>query len=226
MMKTIKLILCLFILVLVNCKKKSAAESLPEIITTEEKTYSTYSNLKVGNYWIYKYYQVEADGESSPLPGQDSTYVEKDTLIGGNKYAKYVYFDQIRSKKVAEFFRDSLHYIVSPKGICFSSEDTSRVFFDTLYLTSQFPPSDTIARVELRMKDMNKTTEVPAGTFQTCNARMDFYMFPKYSIQESPNPRSKHKKYAKNVGVVVETLDFYLSMSHTVERRLVRYHVN
>ncbi len=76
------------------------------------------------------------------------------------------------------------------------------------------------------MKDMNVSTVVPAGTFITCNARTDYFMYPKYSSPDIKNPRKMHKKYAKNVGLVHETLAIYAYSSATVERQLIRYHVN
>ncbi len=229
MKKIVGLSLSLIIVVSTSCKKSGVAGRASGTITTtsEEKTYPSYSNLKVGNYWIYKYYQEQPNGIFVLSPGQDSSYVEKDTLIGGNRYSKYVYFDQSRNKKVVEFLRDSLHYIVSPNGIRFSSEDTTRIFFDTLYVvSSHVSTSDTVARVVSRMRDMNVSTEVPAGTFATCNARTDFYMYPKFSSPELRNPKFVHKKYAMNIGLIVETNGYWASSNYTIERRLVRYHVN
>jgi hypothetical protein len=39
------------------------------------------------------------------------------------------------------------------------------------------------------------------------------------------NPRISHMRYAKDIGLVQETLAIYASMPTTTERRLVRYYL-
>ena len=53
-------------------------------ITPAPLVYDNYSQLKVGNYWIYQRFEVDSLGIGTPTSVYDSCYVEKDTLINNN----------------------------------------------------------------------------------------------------------------------------------------------
>jgi hypothetical protein len=182
--------------------------------------YLNYSQLKVGNYWIYQRFQTDYNGVETPLNVYDSCYVEKDTVINDK-----VYFKVVRPYTWGtfnSFQRDTLHYVVNEKGqILFSSEDFSSVF-RTWYQFND--PADTICRNEERMTDKNKITEVPAGTFTTSDYCITSTMYPRYS--RGDNHRYQHHRYAENIGLVYETMEVYVGGPEHTERKLVRYKVN
>jgi len=183
--------------------------------------YDNYSQLKVGNYWIYQQYEVDSLGNGNPTSVYDSCYVEKDTLINNKIYFK-VYRPQPASPQFDfVYLRDSLHYTVDPGGrIVFSSLDFGTVFYDHY----MFSGPDTIYRLTEKMADYNLVVATPGGNFTTSNFKKNYQMFGNmayYGVNRVMNTR-----YAKNVGMVTETLLFFTTQTTYKERRLVSYHLN
>jgi hypothetical protein len=200
-----------------SCKKDKDKETTPTTVT-----YPNYSQLKVGNYWIYQEFAIDSLGNASPQAVYDSCYIEKDTLINGQIYFKMykppVYIYSYRYI----FLRDSLHYIITKSGDkIFSSQDFETIFNSGYQI---LPPSDTISRYEMKMTNKNMTTITPAGTFLTSDYQETYYMYPNYS--QGGNIRYKHTRYAENIGIVTEPLLYFVSNPNYTERRLVRYHLN
>jgi hypothetical protein len=184
--------------------------------------FDNYGNLEPGNYWIYDYYFSDMHDPYSNIT--DSTYVEKDTLINGNTYfkvVKIVFSDQAYIDHKPLFLRDSLHYIVDWQGtIQFSSEN----FTDTLatwYQLLEPGTIDTIAFVTARMADDGFSMTTPAGTFNTKNYRQTYHMWPKF--QDFSPERYMNRRYAKDVGVVEETVEHFNDSDQSIVRRLRAY---
>jgi len=185
---------------------------------------SSYSQLKVGNYWIYQEYDLDSTGTiATPTNVYDSCYIKRDTIIRGNVYHEYSFFpfpNQIDN----ELLRDSADCIVNNYGeIEFSLSNFSTALSSSVRL--DLPPSlDTIYTTSIWMTDKNFSTTVPAGTFSTINTQMRFHMYPPYDFNGTY--RNRNRRYAKNVGPVAITKYFYIAFSTYKELRLVRYHVN
>lgn len=153
----------------------------------------------------------------------DSNYVEKDTLINGNTYHKLMVagVSTTGNSYTPHFLRDSLHYIVDRQGtIQFSSEN----FADTLatsYQLVEIGTIDTIAFVTARMADDGFSVTTAAGTFNTKNYRQTYHMWPNY--QKFGTERYQNRRYAKDVGVVEETVGFFIGSDRAIVRRLKAY---
>jgi hypothetical protein len=195
-----------------SCDKENPGEPIV--------TYPDYGKLKVGNYWIYQHFQVDSNGVATPLDVFDSCYVEKDTILDGVTYVKMVRPPIIPTLGNFQLLKDSLHYIVNNGGrIVFSSED----FTSSLYnYTSIRYNGDTIYTVNVKMEDINEVVTTPAGDFATLNYKATYQMNPQYSLYHL---RFIHNRYAKDIGMVVETFPFFSSQPTTTERRLVRYYL-
>lgn len=218
MTKTQFLVSFLMITFLYSCKKEESADPAQSV------TYPDYSQLKVGNYWIYQRSDVDKDGNETLTNIYDSCYVEKDTIINGKTYAKV--FRPATDKSVSySFLRDSLQYIIDSYGvIVFSSKNVS----DDLvvrYNINEGTEKDTIRKITLSMSDSVDSIQTPSGKYKTVNANVKYVTYPKYVSSEVPNPRYLTIRYVKNIGIVRETLPFYMISPNTVERRLVRYYV-
>ena len=213
---------------LLSCKKDDEGQNpnpQPEPVIT---TYDNYSALKVGNYWIYEYFDVDSMGNATSKNLFDSCYVKNDTIINGNTYYRLVqpsaYFSDPTIYPQSRLLRDSLHYIVGSRGgIQFSSQDFSTVFASRYQIEMQ---NDTLGLITVKMEPSPTTVTVPAGTFSTLNFRRTFNLYPNWS-----GPRNygyEHSRYAKDVGLVVQTMPSYLlqlRLGMSVEKRLIRYHV-
>ncbi len=189
--------------------------------TTTVVTWPDYSKLKTGNYWIYREYTVDSLGNATETDTYDSCFVEKDTLINNKTYFKLnkdmpgwpVLYQYV-------YLRDSLHYIVDAAGkILFSSQDFSTVFSSHYMVT---PDNDTIYHLTEFMTDKNLPVVVPAETFITSNFKASYLMYNDFAFNGAH--RYKNTRYAENVGIVAETLPFFMSNPVYTERRLVRYH--
>ncbi|MBL0339912.1 MAG: hypothetical protein IPP71_02760 [Bacteroidetes bacterium] len=185
--------------------------------------YDNYAQLKVGNYWIYQRFDVDSSGNATPTSVFDSCYVEKDTLINNLTYFKMVRPNPFPPLPSESYLRDSVHYTVGVGGgLYFSSQDFIIVFDASYGFGSS--STDTIYKVTKKMTDKDWFVTVPLGGFITSNYKINYQMFPVWSF--AGNPRAMNTRYAKNVGIVSETLPFFASNPNYLERRLVRFHLN
>jgi len=218
--KTIFLFISILIVIILSCKKDNETE---QTTPTSFIIYPNFSSLKVGNYWIYQEFDIDENGFATPKNIFDSCYVEKDTLVNGKTYKKIIKPKPYSITQYDIFLeRDSLNYIVNSDGkILFSSRDFTSILDSRYFMATS---NDTLCQIIRQMADKNLTLITPAGTFKTLNAKQTFFMFPDY-IQYG-NLRTMHTRYSENIGIVIETLPFYLLDPNYVERRLVRYHLN
>jgi len=224
-MKRLNLLSILFSsLFFIACKKNKHTEIVEEPEVASTVTYSSYSAAKTGNYWIYEEFKVNSDGSYTSTNKFDSTYVEKDTVIRNNTYAK------IRSKGSAVMFdvslyqRDSLHYIINSYGnILFSSENFTTVLLDYYQIDQG---QDTLFRSISKMTDRDKMITTPAGQFTTSNMQTIFHIMHAHLNPGITNPKFVDRRYAKNIGIISETTQFFVSSNDLYEKRLLRYHVN
>jgi len=189
----------------------------------DENQYPAYSQLKVGNYWVYEIYRIDSTGAETLLEIQDSCYVEKDTLINNTKYFKVVKsYPYSKVWESVSYQRDSLHYIVDSNGeILFSSKDFSNVFRKEYILTTE--GGDTICEVITKMEDMLFVVRSSTATYYAYGAVEQYKMFPDW--EQAGNPRYRYFMYSENIGLVCETQPLFSADPNVYERRLIRYHV-
>jgi hypothetical protein len=210
------LFLTIFCCVFVSCKKDIVAPPLPEFPIN----YLNYSQLKVGNYWIYQRYNINEFGEAQATQVFDSCYVSNDTIINGMTYYRIVRPGTVYAN-MGTYWRDSLHYIVNSSGDkLFSSTDFSSTFSSNYIVVGL---GDTVAHQTLKMEDKDFTVSTPAGVFVTSNARITYHLYPGYD--DFGTELRAHARYAENIGLVLESALPFLGSLSTHERRLVRYHL-
>ncbi|MBL7936468.1 MAG: hypothetical protein JNM51_11750 [Bacteroidia bacterium] len=212
-----------------SCKKDKKVEPVEELVNTSGTTYPNYSNLKVGNYWIYQRFEIDTLGNATPLAIIDSCYIEKDTVIRGNTYYKYTgpEFHSLMSPTAPStvrsmFLRDSLSYLITSYGdILFSSQDFTTVF-DSGYIIT--PPNDTVCKFVLKMNDYNMNIITPSGTYVTSNFQTSYNFYHNYIIYGET--RYKNVRYAENIGMVTQDWGFFLANPNYWQRQLIRYQFN
>lgn len=183
--------------------------------------YDDYAMLKTGNYWIYEQFTVDSLGNATPLGIYDSCYIEKDTLINGKTYYKMFRPSYLGMPPTILYLRDSLHYVVDYTGMkYFSSSDFSSVFNYSVISME----GDTIAERRVQMANPGVVIQVPAGNYTTTDCQIHYKMHSPYNMNGSN--RFQHTRYAKNKGIIAETLPFFLSIPTYTERRLVRSYLN
>ena len=206
--------LTLLLFLVCSCNKDN-------VINPAITSYPNFSQLKVGNFWIYQRFSVDSSGNATPMNVFDSCYIEKDTIINNRTYFKMIKPDYFPTDSVVRFLYDSLHYIVDSSGqILFSSQDFQTILSSFFFISSP----DTIAEVIRKMTDRNLIVSCPLGSFSTLNCKETRNMYPNWRF--AGNPRYRNTRYSENIGIVIETLPFFITDPNYVERRLVRFHLN
>lgn len=212
-MKKIYPILVLALLSLGACKKDKEEENVNgnAILNASE-----YQPLKTGYYWLYNLYRIEPNGAETLL-GIDSSFIEKDTLISGKTYYKWVSPPEYGPIALPNLWvRDSLDYIVNRTGGKIFSVSNYK---DTL---SNYRLGDTISMGFFTMADKNKTITVPAGSFTTIARVGKHTLFAPYD--GFGKTRESITRFAPKIGLIMDRY-FELNSADIFERRLVRYKV-
>ncbi len=216
----------LLLFVFDSCKKPKKNTAPPTLIDSvlPAPEYNNYTHLKPGNYWIYRSYKLDSvSGAAHAENTYDSIYVEKDTVLNGYTYHKYVSPQPFSGTLYnVTYLRDSLSYTVTNTGkIVFSSEDTTTVFSTFSYGPNAATAFTVNVTEQMGLKGQRIT--VDAGTFTTISYRQ-IYNWPT-GYKYGPAREYAHR-YAIGVGLISETTAFYEGDPAIWERRLVRYHIN
>jgi hypothetical protein len=209
-----------------GCKKANprvTVHKTPEPVQPAE-VYADYSPLVTGNYWIYERLQVYPSGSVTNTGETDSTYIEKDTTIRNSTFYKLRRTNFAQGKKEYLIMRDSLHYIIDHRNkILFSSKDFGTLFEHSYNILS---PGDTVYETYSRMNDRDLVFKTKAGSFITSSLQTTIKLYPGHYGPNTVNPRMMNSRYAEGVGLVSETEPLFLGQDYSVEKRLIRFHIN
>ncbi len=178
-----------------------------------------FAHLVVGNYWIYERYEDDGSGKLTFLAGYDSTYVEKDTVIGGQIFKKLV--EQYDTNRLISFLRVHDDQLVDKdRNIMFSQND-----FQTIFRTENWTSGNqSLYSVETQMYDKNFELQTPAGHFVTSALRQKYRVNPVFA-KGSDTVKFAFTRYSSQVGMVSKTLEIYINRNTRLEKRLLRYHI-
>jgi len=210
--------LCAFLAVLFfSCKK----DSTPNVSTPNPD----FTMLKTGNYWVYEFYHVDTNGTEQKLVNTDSTYILKDTLIGGIQYFvkiqngyQFHKASWLGAPPDTVILRDSAGYLLQR----YSTGQTVKIFARDNF--RDILARDTITRLLIRnyqMTGKDSLVNVDAGQFTTRSFRVTCYPLDtayKWGI------RKVYSIYGANTGLVKYTYCLWSEPDH-YEARLLRYHV-
>jgi hypothetical protein len=179
--------------------------------------------LTVGNYWVYDAVYFDEMGNETSNNDFDSTYIEKDTLINGNKWVKQVSagISNGNNFKYIYFLRDSAGILVNNYGVkILDRYKTPGVIDNLLYLNG----TDTLYKAAVTLSAQDTFVVLPAGSFTVKNVKT------LYNIYINP-PANRYKEsimlYHEKWGITIFSSSFYLSAPKQAhfEKRLVRYNV-
>ena len=208
--RTLFLFSLLILITIVSCKDD---DDIQICIDCPENV-SNFTQLAIGNYWIYENVTVDTNGVDGISYSNDSIYIAGDTLINGQTY-----FIQKKGLFMGSGFallRDSSDFLVNKKGdILFSTS-----IFDSVLRTIEGP--NNFFSIEYQMANKNFVVDVPAGSFPTYDFQGLIHFNDGFSTPVTD--RILHNYYAKDVGLVKTTF-FFSSTSSTIEQRLLRYHI-
>jgi len=204
-MKRVLLLILAIGMISASCKKDDSDENSTPLPTPD------FMQLKVGNFWVYQWYNIDSSGNENMMAKLDSSIITTDTLIGGMTYFKKLY---VQDENYIEYLRDSNGYLVEHKGMVkFSDHDFTKV----LCIVEIIP---NLATIEYQMANKDSLISISLGTYPTYDYRGTVYpLNPQYPY----GINYTHNFYADGMGLI-KTSNYYFSNPNLrVERRLVRY---
>lgn len=204
-MKSLFLIssLLVFCVLLISCNKKNSDTPSPA-----DKIAGDYLQLKVGNYWVYDWYNRQ--DESFTYSSTDSVYISRDTVYQGKHYYILVHSRPYGSMVKFQLLRDSSGCLLEGNVITFSSTN----FKDTLTKSYNTITGDSIFEF-CRMNKGDTSITVPYGTFITYASKFT-------AITPKTQPKYSYSFFAEGIGLIKKTYA-YLSGNSGFEQRLIRY---
>lgn len=205
-MKRVLLLFALTGMIITSCKKDDSQENQTPPVPDKD-----FMQLKIGNYWVYQWYNIDTVGNEYPSTMPDSSIITGDTLIGGTTFFKRLI---TQNQTHVEFIRDSNGYLVDHMNVIrFSDHDFSKV----LRVEEILPD---IATIEYQMANPDSLISISLGTFPTYDFRGTVYpLDPQYPH----GINYTHNFYADGMGLI-KTSTYYLSNPKLrVERRLIRF---
>jgi len=189
--------------------------SIPTEETPPQKTALEFANLKIGNYWVYEKYSIDADGTESLMPGIDSMYIAGDTIIEDRSYL--ILMDRVFIRGPELLFDSAMTIFTFPERKALFSLDEDFVF------NSEFSnQGNAFAELIFQLQDTVTNISVPAGDFNCVNFQGTINSLePDYEH----GVRISNKFYAEDVGLIMNREPFYSSPT-SLEARLVRYGSN
>lgn len=206
----------LMITLFASCEK----DDLNSTNDPAEKT--NYLPLDVGNYWIYKHFDIDSLGNETEINKTDSIVIRRDTIINNNQYfilegTNYPFNGGHWG--IIDILRDSSGYLVNEKGQIKFSKDN---FTDILASKIEVFENDTLYTLTYQMEKMTNPVTVPAGEFEVLNFKGTVLTHQQF--KGTKNPRFLNNLYSNNVGKILQTY-FFLSSPNFSEKRLVRYNI-
>jgi hypothetical protein len=176
-----------------------------------------YSSFNPGSYWIYEWYITDDVTGIKKLYGKtDSVFIEKDTVIDGNKYfiEKGTFLGNRNFKSIKRGVAD--HIIDKPNNDVVFSLNEDFIRTDTSMI------GDEILYIGYTSRESGvQNISVPAGNFDVVNykSRIEFKR-PGFPI----GTRYCYLQYAANVGQVLKSITFS-SSPDVLTSELLRYHI-
>jgi len=214
-MKALTILLPIIIILLFSfCKNDDDIIMIPEVSDPEPEIQlaENYSLLNPGNYWIYQEIDENLEGEFIRKNQFDSTFVEKDTMIGDVNFAK-IYITNIG---VSEYYylRNEKEKIIDPDGNVFFSTGN---FGELLKSTDEFVGTYN----EYMVGPREITTDL--GTFLALKKEYDLDASPIISLNDCGLISQEY--WVEGIGMVLKER-YWAGTCTRMRRELIRYKVN
>lgn len=174
---------------------------------------SDFSQLEVGNYWVYDWYEVQPDGSESLMDLRDTLRIETDTLIEGR--TMFIRTGTFMGQARREILYDSISQLLTyPDRLALFIIDSNLEF------TRNFGPVDSPVSVgTYQLNSLIETLEVPAGEFNCLNFQGTIESL---ELDYPYGTRFNNNLYSRGVGLVKLTTQFY-SQPNDLEMRLIDF---
>ena len=153
---------------------------------------AAFSNLAVGNYWVYQKYSVDSADNVIQTLSVDSFFVTGDSVVNGVTYWK-VYRNVITPFN-AILWRDSAGYLITQyHEVLFCADPLDEV----IYTVAQGPVG---VQLDYTVYAAPETITVPAGTFSTYKMQCEITSIG--GFPEIPDWKRLRSYWAEGVGRV------------------------
>lgn len=212
--------------ILFSCKKEDNSQ-----ISSNETVYDNYMPLKLGNYWVYKYNELDSVGNNitSVTKFDTITIIGKET-INGKEYYKSgssnpssnfrVYFSGwIRNDKGKLLGPkvDSLNNFLNEENVIFDLQLDS---LNKLQCTNFAPFTNCEIKQSAYNLKRDSSLNTSAGNFKT--KVVQYYHWVQFGIPFWGSSRTTNQYYSKDVGLIRKEI-FAFSSSGTIFWELVDY---
>ncbi|MEP4534723.1 MAG: hypothetical protein ABJ004_16650 [Cyclobacteriaceae bacterium] len=171
-----------------------------------------FTNLEIGNYWVYDWFEIEPDGTESSFNKSDSLYIEKDTTIFNRTY--FVRSGTFLGKSKRELLFDSANSI-----FLYPSRELLFTLDESVEITVNYGSEENPIAIGTYSLDRNETTiVVPAGEFECLNYRG---LTESLEADYPYGTRINSNLYSKGTGLILMQTQFY-SSPNDLEMRLVK----
>ncbi|MEP0365542.1 MAG: hypothetical protein ABJN36_08670 [Cyclobacteriaceae bacterium] len=171
-----------------------------------------FTNLEIGNYWVYDWFEIEPDGTESSFNKSDSLYIEKDTTISNRTY--FVRSGTFLDKSKRELLFDSANSI-----FLYPSRELLFTLDESVEITVNYGSEGNPIAIGTYSLDRNETTiVVPAGEFECLNYRG---LTESLEADYPYGTRINSNLYSNGTGLILMQTQFY-SSPNDLEMRLVK----
>lgn len=215
------------IVVFSSCRKDSSLLPMSSPTSSQLTQTPNYTQLAVGNYWVYQKYNIDGNNNVTNLNYPDSCVIEKDSIINGRQYFKYVTYINYQvnypnNNAGFMWLCDSLSYLKSLEGqVIFSSADFTNEFDDGYFLVPG-SSQDTVCKRTFKMDAGMVNVSAPAGNFNCLIAKVKQEFFSPFNAYGSI--KYAKRSFSRGIGMVSELCP-YANSNDWMERKLLRYHV-
>ena len=211
---------CSLFFLFTSCKQEPIENPEPDLTNDILNEFAEdYSQLKVGNYWVYQRFNVDREtGEVTELNLIDSLFVKNEMEVNGEKYfqLKGTWF----GLEFSRLLRNEGERLISPTG---------KVFLSTIDLPDTVSiersiPNQQIDSIYSVLTNNEEIIEKPFGVYESF-FQFDQTLFLNPSMTGGDPVRHETEFYSSGMGVVKYT-SFYGSGSTDTEMRLIRTNVS
>jgi hypothetical protein len=161
--------------------------------------FSDYFPLEEGNFWIYRTYRVNRNGQVESIRSfHDSIYIKGDTLINGLMH-KVIWMNHQISHIVRREFTEYYNH----QGLHFLS---NKIFDQTLDSSTQYFSPMFSGKIYYNMRNRNVQMSTEAGSFNTNEAVSNVFYYYEDLTEPYPIKYEYVSNYAPNVGLIRQEL--------------------
>lgn len=208
-------------IVLLSLSTLAACQREDEVVAplpeppTQSLEIEAFSNLAVGNYWVYQRYRVDSIDNVAQVLGLDSLFISGDSMVNGETY--YVVHRNVIAPQWTYLWRDSAGYMVTPEHeVVFCTDPLDQL----IYTEVEGPVG---VELDYTVYSTPESITVAAGTFSTLKMQAEITSIG--GFPEMADWRRPRSYWAEDVGRV-RYYEFFAFNPLGNRYDLVRYDVS